>query len=138
MFNQHVLPYLSIGSRGSASKLSPIKMFNYILKIIHTGIQWDQLEIEEDESGEKEIHYTRIFRVFKRWSNDGSLMNVFEKSVSFLFENDKLDLSIVHGDGSVTPANLLLVLFCTLCMQYIDITSYFPLPLFAQKKNKIH
>jgi hypothetical protein len=104
MFNQHVLPHLSSGSRGPALKLSPFKMFNYILKIIHTGIQWDQLEIEKDESGEKEIHYTRIFRVFKRWSNDGSLMKVFENTVLFLFKNDKLDLSIVHGDGSVTPA----------------------------------
>jgi transposase len=103
-FNAHVLPHLSIGSRGPALKLPLRKIFNYILKIIHTGVQWDQLEIEKDENGDKEIHYTRVFRVFQRWSNDGSLKNVFEQSVCFLRDNNKLDLSVVHGDGSLTPA----------------------------------
>jgi hypothetical protein len=62
------------------------------------------MEIEKDESGNKEIHYTRLFRIFQRWSNDGSFKKVFEQSVSYLQENNKLDLSVLHGDGSVTPA----------------------------------
>ena len=86
-----MLPHLSIGSRGPALKLPLKKIFNYILKVIHTGIQWDQMEIEKDESGNKEIHYTRLFRIFQRWSNDGSLMKVFEQSVSYLRDNNQLD-----------------------------------------------
>jgi transposase len=100
----HVLPHLSVGARGPALRLPLKKIFNYILKVIHTGVQWDQMEIEKDESGNKEIHYTRLFRIFQRWSNDGSLKKVFEQSVSYLRENNKLDLSVLHGDGSVTPA----------------------------------
>lgn len=100
----HVLQHLSVGARGPALRLPLKKIFNYILKVIHTGVQWDQMEIEKDESGNKEIHYTRLFRIFQRWSNDGSLKKVFEQSVSYLQENNKLDLSVLHGDGSVTPA----------------------------------
>ena len=99
-----MLPHISKGSRGPALKLAPIKIFNYILKVIHTGVQWDQLGIEKDDSGATEIHYTRLFRIFQRWSNDGSLVKVFEQTVCFLKDNNKLDLSVAHGDGSVTPA----------------------------------
>ena len=31
-------------------------------------------------------------------------MKVFEQTVCFLKDNNKLDLSVAHGDGSVTPA----------------------------------
>jgi len=98
------LPHLSKGSRGPACKLPLSKVFNYVLKVIHTGIQWDQLVIEQDGCGNNEIHYTRIFRIFQRWSNDGSLQKVFESTLMFLKENNKLDLSVTHGDGSLTPA----------------------------------
>jgi len=38
-FNQFVLPYLEKGSREPEKKISYFKIFNYILKLMHTGCQ---------------------------------------------------------------------------------------------------
>ena len=43
-------------------------------------------------------------KVFARWSDDGSLDQAFIASVQHLAEQDQLDLSILHGDGSATVA----------------------------------
>ena len=48
--------------------------------------------------------YTTIYKVFARWSDDGSLDQAFIASVRHLAEQDHLDLSILHGDGSNTVA----------------------------------
>lgn len=58
------------------------------------------LPIDKDEQGKPEVHYTRIFRKFDQWSNDGSLDKIFEYSVLNLQEHNMLDLSVLHGDGS--------------------------------------
>ena len=50
------------------------------------------------------IHYTTIYKVFARWSDDGSLDQAFIASVQHLAEQNHLDLSILHGDGSNTIA----------------------------------
>ena len=50
------------------------------------------------------IHYTTIYKVFARWSDDGSLDQAFIASVRHLAEQNRLDLSILHGDGSNTVA----------------------------------
>ena len=42
-FEQFVLPHLSRGTRGPASKLSPHAIFNYILKLLYLGCQWKEL-----------------------------------------------------------------------------------------------
>ena len=62
------------------------------------------LPIEKGDDGKPEIHYTRVFRIFKRWCNDGSLVKAFINSVLYLDKYDKLDLSIIHGDGTTTAA----------------------------------
>lgn len=80
------------------------RIFNYILMILHTGMQWRQLPIQLDEQSQPEIHYTRVFRIYQRWCRDGSLEKVFENTVVLLSNNHLLDLSILHGDGSSTPA----------------------------------
>ena len=72
--------------------------------IRHTGCQWDKLPIEKDYLGKPEIHCTRIFRVFKRWVNTGCFERIFVGSVSKLFENNLLDLDVIHGDGTTTAA----------------------------------
>ncbi len=41
-FNQFVLPHLKKGTRGPNKKISFYKLFNYILKLMHTGCQWEQ------------------------------------------------------------------------------------------------
>lgn len=103
-FNEFVLPYLSEGKRGPKRKLSLFIIFNYILYLMHTGMQWMNLPISLTACGKKEIHYTRLFRLFQRWSDDGSLERVFENSVGKLTETNLLDISVLHGDGSSTAA----------------------------------
>ena len=103
-FNEFILPHLSQAKRGPKIKILLWKLFNYILKLIYTGCQWKELPIDCDEYGKPEIHYTRIFKIFKRWSNDGSFQNIFTSTVLNLKKNNLLDTSILHGDGTTTAA----------------------------------
>jgi len=107
-FNEFVLPHLSYDTalRGPKPCISAHKMFNYILYVLHSGCQWKLLQacIERDKNGQAEIHYTNVFRQFQRWCNDGSLEKLFEESVMRLSIRNMLDVSVLHGDGSTTPA----------------------------------
>jgi len=103
-FNEFVLPHLTKGSRGPETKVSYYRLFNYILKLMHTGCQWEELPIEKDIFGRSEIHYTRIFRTFQRWQKDGCFEKIFVNSVDQLFKNRLLDTAVIHGDGSTTAA----------------------------------
>lgn len=103
-FNQFVLPHLKRGTRGPNKKISYYKLFNYILKLMHTGCQWEQIPIDKDQSGKPEIHYTRIFKAFKFWNKHGCFDKIFEASVVKLFQAGMLNTSVIHGDGTSTTA----------------------------------
>jgi len=103
-FEQFVLLYLTEGSRGPSTKLSFYRLFNYILKLMHTGCQWEEIPIEKDAFGKPEIHHTRIFRTFQRWQQDGCFEKIFVVSVNELFKNKLLNTTVIHGDGSTTVA----------------------------------
>jgi hypothetical protein len=47
---------------------------------------------------------TTVYKVFAKWADDGSLWQAFVASVAHLSEAKKLDLSILHGDGTNTVA----------------------------------
>jgi transposase len=104
LFEQFVLPYLSIGSRGPAPKLSLLKIFNYILRLLYLGCQWKQLPIDKDGEGHPEIHYTRIYNAFRRWEADGCMDAIFAGSVMQLHQDQRLDITVIHGDGTTTAA----------------------------------
>ena len=91
-------------TKSNKTKLPFYRLFNYILKLMHTGCQWEEIPIEKDESGKPEIHHTRIFRTFQRWHKDGCFEKIFESSVQQLFDHKLLDTSVIHGDGSTTEA----------------------------------
>lgn len=103
-FNEFVLPYLKKGMRGPSKKISFFKLFNYILKLMHTGCQWAQMPINKNEDGEPEIHYTSIYKAFKFWSRRGCFDKIFEASVARLFKAGMLNTDILHGDGTCTSA----------------------------------
>ena len=104
-FAEFILPHLSVGSRGPQRKLPLHRIFNYILQVLYTGMQWKMLPITIDvKTGNPEIHYTRIFKIYQRWVNDKSLERVFENTVRLLVTNNLTDLTVLHGDGSSTPA----------------------------------
>jgi hypothetical protein len=58
LFEQFVLPHLSIGSRGPAPKLGLFKIVNYILQLLYLGCRWKELPIDKDGEGRPEIYYT--------------------------------------------------------------------------------
>lgn len=103
-FERFVLPALSMPARGPKCKIGYLKVFNYILTLLYTGMQWKMLPIDLGPDGKPEIHYTAIYRQFARWSDDGSLLTVFTGSVQFLHSMGELDLSVLHGDGTNTVA----------------------------------
>ncbi len=103
-FERFVLPALSMPARGPKCKIGYHKVFNYILTLLYTGMQWKMLPIDRDPEGKPEIHYTGIYKQFARWSDDGSLLAVFTGSVEFLHSKGVLDLSVLHGDGTNTVA----------------------------------
>jgi hypothetical protein len=103
-FEQFLLPHLSLPKRGPQCKLGYHNPFNSILKVLYTGMQWKELPIEKGPEGKAELHYTGIFKLFARWAEDGSLERAFIASVKHLADTQKLDLSLLHGDGSNTVA----------------------------------
>jgi transposase len=96
-FNRYIKPHLKRPKTGPKPKLSLYKIFNYILYVLHTGMQWHQLKINRNE-----LHYTNVYKWHNRWSKDGSYQSLFEASVIHLHHTEQLDTSVLHGDGSNT------------------------------------
>jgi hypothetical protein len=94
-FNRYIAPCLRTPKKGKKQKISNFKIFNYILYVLHTGIQWKQLRTYKNE-----IHWSNVYKRHNRWSKDGSYQRLFLSSVDMLKKKGLLDLSILHGDGS--------------------------------------
>ncbi|MDH6148219.1 MULTISPECIES: transposase [Paraburkholderia] len=103
-FEQFVWPHLSLGRRGPRPTLALHKIFNYILQALYMGCQWKMLPIDRNAEGRPEIHYTRIYRTFRRSQADGCIDAIFSGSVQQLHQDQLLDLSVIHGDGTTTAA----------------------------------
>ncbi len=103
-FNQFILPHLSMPKRGPKCKLGYHRVFNLILWVLYTGMQWKCLPVPTDRDGKAEIHYTTVYKAFAKWADDGSIENAFVASVGHLAAHQQLDLSILHGDGTNTVA----------------------------------
>jgi transposase len=103
-FHEFILPHLSMPKRGPKCKLGYHRLFNLILWVLYTGMQWKGLPVPKDHNGTAEIHYTTVYKIFARWSDDGSLEHAFIASVAHLSEHNHLDLSVLHGDGTNTVA----------------------------------
>lgn len=103
-FTEFILPHLSMPQRGPKCKIGYHRVFNLIVWLLHTGAQWKMLPIEKDDDDHPIIHYTQIYRAFARWTDDGSIKAAFLASIRHLADHHKLDLSVLHGDGSNTVA----------------------------------
>jgi transposase len=103
-FEEFVLPHLHMGTRGPQPRLALHVIFNYILKLLYLGCQWKELPIEKNFKGRPEIHYTRIYRAFRRFEAHGCFDAIFAGSVSQLHQKEYLDISVIHGDGTTTAA----------------------------------
>ena len=103
-FDAFILPHLSMPKRGPKCKLGYHRVFNLILWLLYTGMQWKCLPIPTDAQGKPALHYTTVYKVFAKWADDGSLERAFIASVAHLAAEKHLDLSILHGDGTNTVA----------------------------------
>jgi transposase len=103
-FTAFILPHLSMPKRGPKCKLGYHCVFNLILRVLYTGMQWKCLPIPTDPDGKPAIHYTTVYKVFAKWADDGSLWQAFVASVRHLAAEKQLDLSVLHGDGTNTVA----------------------------------
>src|SRR5262244_2334462 len=103
-FTAFILPHLSMPKRGPKCKLGYYRVFNFILWVLYTGMQWKCLPIPQDAQGKPAIHYTTVYKVFARWADDGSLWQAFVASVRHLAAEKHLDLTVLHGDGTNTGA----------------------------------
>jgi hypothetical protein len=96
-FNKYINSHLRKPKKGPKPKISFYKIFNYILYVLHTGIQWDKLKTKRNE-----LHWSNVYRRHNQWSKDGSYQELFSASIIHLKDTDQLDTSIIHGDGSNT------------------------------------
>jgi transposase len=103
-FTAFFFPHLSMPRRGPKCKLGYHCVFNLILWVLYTGMQWKCLPVPRTAEGKAQIHYTTIYKAFAKWSDDGSLRQAFIASVRHLASHRQLDLSILHGDGTNTVA----------------------------------
>jgi transposase len=103
-FAAFILPHLSMPKRGPKCKLGYYRVFNLILRVLYTGMQWKCLPVPTGPDGKPAIHYTTIYKVFAKWADDGSLWQAFLASVRHLATEQHLDTSVRHGDGTTTVA----------------------------------
>ena len=103
-FEAFILPHLSMPKRGPKCKLGYYRVFNLILWVLYTGMQWKCLPVPREPDGTPAIHYTTVYKVFAKWADDGSLWQAFVASVRHLAVEKHLDTNILHGDGTNTVA----------------------------------
>lgn len=96
-FNRYITPHLKRPKTGPKPKRSLYNIFNSILYVLHTGMQWGQLKTQRNA-----LHYTNVYTWHNRWAKDGSYQTLFEASILQWHHTHQLDTSIRHGDGSNT------------------------------------
>ncbi len=68
-FTAFILPHLTMPKRGPKCKLDYHCVFNLILWVLYTGMQWKCIPIPQDAQGKPAIHYTTVYKVFLRRNN---------------------------------------------------------------------
>src|SRR5260370_36280046 len=83
-FLAFIFPHLSMPRRGPKCKLGSHRVFNLILWVLYTGMQWQCVPVPTDPQGKPAIPYTTVYRVFAKWADDGSLWQACVASVRHL------------------------------------------------------
>ena len=99
-----IFPHLSMPSVGRSANWVIHRVFNLILWVLYTGMQWKCLPVPTDSQGKSAMHYTTVYKVFAKWADDGSLWQAFVASGGILRQKSTSILSILHGDGTNTVA----------------------------------
>jgi transposase len=99
-FHEFSLPHLSMPKRGPRGTRGYHRVFNLLLWLLSTGMQWQCLPVPTAHDGTAAIPYTTVYKVFARWSDDGSREAAFIASVQPLADHNHLALRVLHGDGT--------------------------------------
>jgi transposase len=105
-FTQFILPHLSMPKRGPKCKLGYHCVFNLLLWVLYTGMQWKCLPVPKDSHGKPAIHHTTVYKVFARWSDDGSREDAFIASVKHLADHHRVSVKAGHVMTSMTSCYL--------------------------------
>ena len=73
------------------------------MRVLSTGMKWEDLEIRKDQKGFPEIHYTSVFRAFQGWVNDEIFDKIFEASVMKLFQEELVSVQYYVVMERITP-----------------------------------
>ena len=103
-FNACIFPHLSMPKRGPKCKLGDHGLLNLVLWVLYTGMPWKCLPMPKDAQGKPAIHDTTVYRAFATWADDGSLQQAFIARVEHLSGEKRLDVRVLHGDGTNTVA----------------------------------
>jgi len=99
-FHAFILPHLSMPSVDPMhTRLS--QLFNLILWVLYTGMQWKCLPVPTDTAGKPAIHYTTVYKVFAGGPTTAHLRRPSSPAWRICGHN-QLDLSVLHGDGTNT------------------------------------
>jgi hypothetical protein len=111
-FIAFTFPHLSMPRRGPKCKLGYHRVFNLILWVLHTGMQWKCLPVPRAGGGTAVIHYTTIYKVFAKWIPDiytRSLHRAGRRGVEELVELD-LAVGLFHGDDGISQLDQVILL----------------------------
>jgi hypothetical protein len=61
---------------------------------MYLGCQWKELPIDKDGEGHPETHYTRIYRIWRRWVDNSCMDTILAGSASRLHEDGRLDTTV--------------------------------------------
>jgi transposase len=101
-FIQFIEPHLTKAKRGYVSKTPLYQIFNYVLYVLHTGCQWQEIPIKRDAHDQPEMSWQVPRYHFYKWSKDGSLDRLFDAGI--LHIHYQLNLSVLNLDGSHSAA----------------------------------
>src|SRR5208283_4409454 len=91
-FIAFIFPHLSMPRRGPRCKLGYHRVFNLILWVLYTGMQWKCLPVPRTSDGKSGIHYTTIYKAFAKWCDDGSLEQAFVASSLLIMGSNETPL----------------------------------------------
>ena len=101
-FIQFIEPHLTKAKRGYMSKTPLYQIFNYVLYVLHTGCQWQELPIKRDAHDQPEMSWQVPRYHFYTWRKDGSFDRLFDAGI--LHIQYQLNVSVLNLDGSHSAA----------------------------------
>jgi transposase len=103
-FAAFLLPHVSTPKRGPKCTLGYYRVFNLIVWVLYTGMQWKCLPVPQEPDGKPAMHYTTVYKVFAKGADTGALWQALVARARHVAVEQHLARRILHGDGTNTVA----------------------------------